>query len=122
MDTFIAQSLVQTEITQDGRGFELTFVDLHGAQHTVRLPKRIAAELAPVMASLASSLDRQRAASFTKLPKACAVGHAPQQQLVLIRFDDDPPYALALSEAMQLCEGLREEAEMVSHCREPARQ
>jgi hypothetical protein len=42
------------------------------------------------------------------------VGSARHERLVLVRFDDDPPYALNLDEAESLWRGLREEAEQVS--------
>jgi hypothetical protein len=113
-DTFVAQSLVATNTGRDGRSFELTFVDTHGHRHTLRLPQRIAAELAPVFSSLLERLGGPApGAHFTKLPKACAVGRASHAPLVLIRFDDEPPYGLRLEETKQLYHALREEAKAV---------
>ena len=97
-DTFIAQSLVETNTSRDGRTFELIFVDAAGARQAIQLSKRTAADLAPVLASLAASLDRTASTNYTKLPREFAIGRAPHARLVLIRFDDDPPYALDVDE------------------------
>jgi hypothetical protein len=56
------------------------------------------------------------------MPKSTAVGSARHERLVLVRFDDDPPYALNLDEAESLWRGVREEAEEVSLMKTPARQ
>jgi hypothetical protein len=40
----------------------------------------------------------------------------------LVRFDDDPPYALNIAEAENLWREVREEAEQVSRMKAPARQ
>jgi hypothetical protein len=40
----------------------------------------------------------------------------------LVRFDDDPPYALNIDEAENLWRGVREEVEQVSQMKAPARQ
>ena len=120
-DTFMAQSLAQTRAKDDGRRFEMTFVDASGQKQTISLPVGVAADLVPVLQSLSAGQENARV-PFTKMPKSTAVGSARHERLVLVRFDDDPPYALNVEEAENLWRGVREEAEQVSHMKVPARQ
>jgi len=120
-DTFMAQSLAETRAKSDERRLELTFVDASGRKQTISLPVGVASDLAPVLQSLAAGLTRT-GTELTKMPKATAVGSAPHERLVLVRFDDDPPYALSIDEAEYLWRGLREEAEQVSQMKAPAQQ
>ena len=120
--TFRAQSLAQTKTSKDGRCFEMTFVDAAGARRTISLPVQVAADLAPVLTSLSESLGRPQGPQFTKVPKEWAVGRAQHERLVLIKFDEDPPYGLAIDEAAQMWREVREEAEIVSLMGEPVRQ
>jgi hypothetical protein len=120
--TFHAQSLAQTKPAKDGRSFEMTFVDAKGAKRTISMPAQVAADLAPVLASLAESLARSKGPQFTKVPKEWAVGRAQHERLVLIKFDEDPPYGLAIDDAAHLWREVREEAEIVSLMGEPVRQ
>jgi hypothetical protein len=117
-DTFMALSLVQTSAKNERR-FEMVFVDATGQKLTICLPVDVAADLVPVMQSLSAGPS---SVPFTKMPKSTAVGSARHEQLVLVRFDDDPPYALNLDAAENLWRGVREEAEQVSHTKAPARQ
>jgi hypothetical protein len=121
-EKFVAQSLVETRTDAGQRRFELTFVDATGARQAISLPAGVAADLAPVLASLAANLGAAAQSSFTKVPKLWAVGSAPHERLVLLRFDDDPPYALAADAACDLWREVREEAEEVSRMKAPARQ
>jgi hypothetical protein len=121
LDTFVAQSLVETRAKHDERRLEMTFVDASGKKQTISLPVGVAADLAPVLQSLSGALGNS-SIGFTKMPKTTAVGSARHERLVLVRFDDDPPYALNLDEAENLWRGVREEAEEVSLIKAPARQ
>jgi hypothetical protein len=119
--TFVAQSVAETRAAYDERRFEMTFVDASGKKQTISLPVDVAADLVPVLQSL--SAGRSCAGiEFTKMPRSTAVGSARYEPLVLVRFDDDPPYALNVDEAENLWRGVREEAEQVSRMRKPARQ
>jgi hypothetical protein len=120
-DIFVAQSLEGTRSNCDERRFEMTFVDASGKKQTISLPVGVAADLVPVLQSLATGLSNT-GIDFTKIPKSTAVGSARYERLILIRFDDDPPYALNLDGAESLWRGLREEAEQVSLMKAPARQ
>ena len=120
-DTFMAQSLVETRAKHDDQRFEMTFVDASGIKQTISLPVGVAADLVPVLQSL-SAAPRNSRIGFTKMPKSTAVGSARHERLVLVRFDDDPPYALDIDEAENLWRGVREEAEQVSLMKIPAQQ
>jgi hypothetical protein len=121
-DRFAAHSLVQTKTSEDRRTFELTFVNARGDKHTLSLPVDIAADLAPVLGLLARSVGGANGAKFTKIPKQWAVGTARHERLVLLKFDDDPPYALDPEVAETLWREVREETEAVSLRKEPALQ
>jgi hypothetical protein len=121
-DTFLARSLVQTNTSKDRRTFELTFVNARGDKHTLSLPIDVAADLAPVLGSLARSSGGADGAKFTKIPKQWAVGTARHERLVLLRFDDDPPYGLDPEAAETLLHEVREEIEAALVRQEPALQ
>jgi len=122
LDKFNAQSLVETQTTLDRSAFELTFVDGKGARQTLRLSRGVAQDLVPVLQSLTDSKENAGAGMLTKMPKRCAVGHATQQQLVLIKFDDDPPYAVPLQDARALWRDLRQASAAIAHRKRPALQ
>jgi hypothetical protein len=89
-ESFAAQSLVETKASEDRRSFELTFVDAKGKTHTLSLPVGVAADLVPVLNSLAESVGGATGATFTKMPRQWAVGTAQHERLVLL-LDDDLP-------------------------------
>jgi hypothetical protein len=119
--TFRAQSLVETRAKPDERRFEMTFVDAAGQRHAISLPLSVAAELVPVLQSLSAGMSNPDI-RFTRIPKSTAVGSARHEPLVLIRFDDEPPYALNVDDAENLWREVREEAQQVSRMKAPARQ
>ncbi len=121
-DRFHAQTLVETSVGDDKRRLEMTFVDAGGHRHTLSLPITLAADLAGVLRSLATRVTGIGEPQFTKLPKQLAVASAKHERLVLLRFDDEPPYGLGLDEAESLWRGLREEAATVSRLKSPLRQ
>jgi hypothetical protein len=122
LDKFNAQSLVETHTTLDRTAFELTFVDAKGARHTLRLSRGVAKDLVPVLKSLTDNKEDTTAAGLTKMPKTCQVGHATYERLVLIKFDDDPPYAIGLEDARSLWRDLRQESQTVLRRRRRALQ
>ena len=121
-EMFAAQSLVETKASEDRSCFDLTFVDAKGRKHTLSMPIGVAADLVPVLNSLAESVGGAKRAKFTKLPRLWAVGTAQHERLVLIKFDDDPPYGLDLDVAETLWREVREETEAVSLLKAPALQ
>lgn len=121
-DGFVAQSLVETKVDGNAQTLVLTLVDRRGKRLAISLPIGVAADLAPVLAALVRDLKDGERPSFTKVPKHWAVGSSPYERLVLIRFEDDPPYALAVDDAGELWREVREEAETVTRMGAPARQ
>jgi hypothetical protein len=120
MSKFVVQSLAETRTSEDRRRFELTFVDARGRKQTISVPVGIAADLVPVLNSLAEGLGGAKGAKFTKMPRQWAVGTAQHERLVLLKFDDDPPYGLDLKVAETLWREVREETESVSRLKAPA--
>jgi hypothetical protein len=120
--TFKAQSLLETRAHQDERRLELTFVDGRGRRQTLNLPAAVAADLAEVLQSLSADMVQRTYGQLTKMPKQTAVASARHERLVLIKFDDDPPYGLDPDEAENLWREVREETHRVSQQRPPLRQ
>ena len=118
MSKFVAQSLAETKISDDRRRFELTFVDANGEKQTVSVPVGVAADLVPVLTTLTASVAKR--AHFTQMPRQWAVGTAQHERLVLLKFDDDPPYGLDLEGAETLWREVRDETESVSRLKAPA--
>ena len=119
MNTFLAQTLCESTITEDRSRFEMTFVDAGGQRHKISIPFAIAADLIPVLESVAG--DRNTGgADFTRLPREFAVGHADAERMVLLRFDSEPPYAIGVETAEALGRELQERSEHVSLMRRPA--
>jgi hypothetical protein len=118
MTKFVAQSLVETKTSADHRRFELTFVDADGRKQTISVPAGVAADLVPVLNSLEAGVAKR--AKLTKMPRQWAVGTAQHERLVLLKFDDDPPYGLDLEGAETLWREVRDETESVSRLKAPA--
>lgn len=118
MSDFVAQALVETKIAERNR-IRLTFADAKGVRQTIVVPARLAADLAPMLAALAGEAART-GPRFTRSPKALAVGRAEHERLVLLKFDDDPPYALDPDRAEDLWREMREETEVVASMKTPS--
>ncbi len=86
------------------------------------MPVGVASDLASVLESLGEIAEPRGAAEFTKLPREWAVGTARHERLVLIKFDDDPPYGLDPDVAETLWRMVREETESVARRKAPALQ
>lgn len=118
MSEFYAQALVETKSIERNR-LQITFADAKGDRQTITLPARLAAELGPILATLGETAQ-QRGPRLTRSPKALAVGRAEHERMVLLKFDDDPPYALDPDRAEDLWREVREEAEFVASMKAPA--
>ena len=119
MKTFLATTLTETTVSQDRRRFELTFVDADGQQYAISIPSAFAADLVPVLESVAKA-QQPGAGEMTRLPKTCAVGYARGDRMLLLRFDDEAPYAIELEVAQALAEQLQEQSEELSETARPA--
>jgi hypothetical protein len=120
MKTFLATTLTETAVSTDRRRFKLTFVDADGQQYAISIPCAIAAELVPVLESVAAAQPHAGSGEMTRLPKTCAVGHATGDRMVLLRFDDEAPYAIELEVARALAEQLHEQSAELSETARPA--
>jgi hypothetical protein len=119
MNTFLAQTLCESTVTEDRSRFEMTFVDAGGQRHKISIPFTIAADLIPVLESAAA--DRKAdSGDLTRIPRTFAVGHALAERMVLLRFDKEPPYAIGVETAEALGRELQEQSEHVSLMRRPA--
>jgi hypothetical protein len=119
MNTFLAQTLCESTITEDRSRFEMTFVDAGGRRHIISIPFTIAADLIPVLESAAAN-SKMDGADLTRLPRTFAVGHAAAERMVLLRFDKEPAYAIGVEDAEVLGRELQEQSERVSMMRRPA--
>jgi hypothetical protein len=117
MTTLLTSTIIETTTTADDR-LEMTLVDADGKRYTVSIPSAIAADLVPLLEQVASK-QGQTTAERTRLPKACEVGHAVRDGKVLLRFDNEPPYAIGLEAAAALGRALQEETELVSNTSRP---
>ncbi len=121
MKTFDATTLTETAVSQDKRRFQLTFVNSKGEECELSIPSGLAADLVPVLEAIAAMAPRAGAvAEMTRLPKTCSVGHATGERMVLLRFDDDAPYAIELEVAQALAEQLQEQSDELSDTSRPA--
>ncbi|MFN3622431.1 MAG: hypothetical protein ACK4TP_00065 [Hyphomicrobium sp.] len=121
MKTFLATTLTETAIAQDKRRFQLTFIDAKGEACALSIPSALAADLVPVLESIAALAPRAvGAAEMTRLPKTCSVGHATGERMVLLRFDDEAPYAIELEVAQALAEQIQEQSSELSEAARPS--
>jgi hypothetical protein len=120
MNRFLALTLTETTTTEDKRRFEMTFVDAGGQSFTISIPSGVAADLIPILESVAGNEKWAGAAEFTRLPKECAVGRAMGERMVLLRFDEEPPYAIGPEVAEVLGRELQDQGEQLSALRRPA--
>lgn len=120
MKTFLATTLTDTAVSQDKRRFQLTFVDADGQQYAISIPAAIAADLVPVLESVAATQPPPPGGELTRVPKTCAVGQATGDRMILLRFDDEAPYAIDLEVAQALAEQLQEQSEELYEAPRPA--
>ena len=119
MSTIRAQTLCESDITEDQSRFEMTFVDAAGQKHKISIPTSMVADLIRVLESSYSCRGTGNA-DFTRLPREFAVGHAIAERMVLLRFDKEPPYAIGVEVAETLTQELQEQIERIAVLRRPA--
>lgn len=121
-DRFVAQALVETGIDKQGSRVELTFIGADGGRHKLSIPRRLASDLVSVLTSLSPDSGTDTRTELTKLPQRWALGSAAHERLVLLRFDDDPPYGLDVEVARHLCNEFSEQILDVERSKVPAMQ
>jgi hypothetical protein len=100
--------------TKSSDNLEVVVVGADGKDATLRLTADAAASLATILSEFASKRSLGSDATLTKRPKSFAVGTGRFERVVLLRFEDDPPYALRPELAQELCEALVEVSADVS--------
>ena len=108
--TRTAASLLRTTVTKDGN-LDLVVVDGNGKESKLRLTADTASSLFKVLEEFTSRASVGD--TLTKRPKAFAVGTGRFERVVLLRFEDDAPYALCPEDAIGLAEALTEQTESV---------
>ncbi len=118
MNSFLAQTLCESVLTEDRSHFEMTFIDASGDRHKISIPIDIVADLIPVLESVAA-VRKTEGPELARFPREFAVGHAVAERMVLVRFDTEPPYAIGVEVAEALARELQEQSEQVSLMRRP---
>ena len=111
-NTFAATGISRTSRT-DGAALDVEFCDANGQIRTVRVSADMAATLARTLQEFAARASKLRNDALTKVPANFAVGTGRFDDVVLVRFEDDTPYALGAAEATALAEALIDQAELV---------
>lgn len=92
---------------------ELALADANGQIKKVRVTADVASVLARTLQEFADRASKPLDDTLTKVPAAFSVGTGRFENVVLVRFEGDTPYALGAAEAMELGEALIEQAENV---------
>lgn len=89
----------------------MVMADATGEESKLCVTADIASSLLKVLEDFTST--GTAGTTLTKRPKAFAVGTGRYERLVLVRFEDDAPYALRPEDAIGLAEALTEQIETV---------
>lgn len=92
---------------------EVVVVGTDGKDAKLCISADTAASLASILSGFAAQSAIRSDAVLTKRPKTFAVGTGRFERVVLLRFEDDAPYALRPELARELCEALLETSENV---------
>jgi hypothetical protein len=111
-DIFAAIAISRTKRADSG-ALELQLADASGRKTTIRVSAEIAALLAQELMNFADSAVSSTDIALAKRPKSFAVGTGKYENVILVRFDDDAPYALDAVDAADLGEALIEQSEEV---------
>ena len=107
-----AANILETHTTNAGH-LEVVVVGADGKDTRLCLSADTAANLATILSEYAAQSAIRSEAALTKRPKTFAVGAGRFERVVLLRFEDDAPYALRPELARELCEALLETSENV---------
>ena len=95
--------------SEDDRQIDITLSNRDGTTTILKLTPAAVADLAVILAEYANC-DGTSGPVATKLPKDFAVGTARYEKWVLVRFEDEAPYALEPALANRLAQALIVEA------------
>jgi hypothetical protein len=105
--------ILETNKTKDGQ-LEVVLTSADGHEAKLCFSADAAASLASILSEFAAASAARSSAVPTKRPDSFAVGSGRFERVVLLRFEDDAPYALKPEVAMELCEALLEQSETVA--------
>ena len=108
-----ASTEIRETCTTSADHLEVVVVGADGKEATLCLSADTAAGLATILSEFAAKCALRSEAALTKRPKTFAVGSGRFERVVLLRFEDDAPYALRPDLARELCEALLETFENV---------
>ena len=117
---FAATMLAQTMTTGDKQRLAISLADASGQTQSLTLTPELATALSLVLQDFSAQTAAPQSAPLTKLPQTFAVGSGVHESLVLIRFEQDAPYALAPDDATELGHALLEQSHILDA--RPARQ
>lgn len=109
-NTFAVTALLQTVRSPGAKSLAIVLADAKGTTQTLTLTAELSAVLSEILRDFATKADPQSNA-LTKMPDGFAVGSGKHESVVLVRFEDDPPYGLTPREAAVLGRALLEQAE-----------
>jgi hypothetical protein len=110
--TRAATSLLRTLTTKEG-DLEIVVADATGKESKLSLNAETASTLFKVLEDFTSTRVAGASATLTKRPKDFAVGTGRFERVVLLRFEDEAPYALLPEDAIDLAEALAEQSDTV---------
>jgi hypothetical protein len=102
-----------TKTTPANAVIEITLADGSGNTQKICASADVAQTLAQIFGDFAQ-VAQTTSPPLTKRPSTFAVGTGRYEQLVLIRFENDVPYALCADDAIDLGRALLDQAETVS--------
>ena len=120
-EKILASKLSQSSVRANKLGaietVDLTLVDGQGHNHSISITPLLAAELMQALGGIATFSPN--ATEPTKLPDEFAVGQAVHENLVLLRFGSESPYAIKPEMAQDLAFAILEECDALAE--RPAR-
>jgi hypothetical protein len=111
-EKFAATMLTRTE-GSGSSALAITLADGNGRTRTLTLTPDLALTLADVLATF-GAMGAPSPLQATKRPRSFAVGSGKYENVVLLRFEDDAPYALPAMSALELAKALLEQSEEVA--------
>jgi hypothetical protein len=106
------QAVKRTEFCSQSGELTVTVAGPAGSLETLTFSREAAGVLALAMADFTvSAIKGAEHAPATKMPERYSVGHGRFERLVLVRFEDEAPYALEPAQAAELGAALLQEAQ-----------
>ncbi len=111
--TFDVTTVSRTETADNGQTLRLRLLDAAGKVRQLTVTAEVARSLAQVFTEFAETAPRS-GIQPTKLPKSFSVGSGRYESVVLLRFEQEAPYALPAKDAFELAKALLNQSERVA--------